>query len=451
MTLTCPAAYTAKNISHYLDVPLHVVNILQTGTYCSSNKGDAAMEFSLAQALQSHLAGVSITISTPFPELDRDTYSPITVVRCNRRRLIWGSFLVMRAWLWRRMSRWLGTSVDFLISNSELQATRDADLVVDLSGDMLTEDYGPHVAYSHFLPILIAQAMQTPYMICAQSIGPFKYTRAVARRVLGGAALITAREEITRHYLYKLGISEGKVVTTADMAFLLKSASDHIIDSTFRQERINSDGKSILGISLSNLAHNHYRKRNPKAAGTEFTSMFAGILDTIASQYNYQIVFVPHVTGPRPSADDRIFAERISRLMHTSATVIQGDYTPDILKGIISQFDLYMGTRMHANIAALTSGIPTLAIAYSHKTDGIMQLFDQSEFVCDIATLDANELLDRFKSLYDDRENISHILLGRTEKLKARAFHNIELIENLLQSAVAETMETLTPSGHTRA
>lgn len=409
------------------------------------------MELSLAQSLQSHLAGVSITISTPFPELDRDTYSPIPVVMCNRRRLIRGSVLVMRAWLWCRLSRWLGSSADFLISNSELQVTRDADLVVDLSGDMLTEDYGPHVAYSHFLPILIAQAMRRPYMICAQSIGPFKYTRALARRVLGGAALITVREEITRDYLYKLGIPEDKVVTTADMAFLLKPASDHIIDSTFRQERIDSDGKPVLGISLSNLAYNHYRKRNPAAAGTEFTRLFAGILDTISSQYNCRIVFVPHVTGPRPSADDRIFAERITRFMHTSATVIQGDYTPDILKGIISRFDLYMGTRMHANIAALTSGIPTLAIAYSHKTDGIMQLFDQSGFVCDIATLDANELLDRFKTLHDDRENISHILLGRTEKLKARAFYNIELIENLLQSAVAETMETLTPSGDTRA
>ncbi len=38
-----------------------------------------------------------------------------------------------------------------LILDEELQQILKTDLVVDLSGDMLTEDYGRHVDYSHFL------------------------------------------------------------------------------------------------------------------------------------------------------------------------------------------------------------------------------------------------------------------------------------------------------------
>ncbi len=37
-----------------------------------------------------------------------------------------------------------------LILDEELQQIK-TDLVVDLSGDMLTENYGRHVDYSHFL------------------------------------------------------------------------------------------------------------------------------------------------------------------------------------------------------------------------------------------------------------------------------------------------------------
>jgi colanic acid/amylovoran biosynthesis protein len=178
--------------------------------------------------------------------------------------------------------------------------------------------------------------------------------------------------------------------------------------------------------------------------------MFAGLLDSISEQYNYRVVFVPHVTGPRPSADDRLFAERIRKRMQTPAVVIQGDYTPDILKGIIGRCKLYMGARMHANIAALTSGIPTLAIAYSHKTDGIMQLYDQSEYVCDIATLDRDRLASCFARLHENRESISRTLHDRTQRLKERAFHNIELAGELLETRHTMNTGNMSPSRHSR-
>jgi colanic acid/amylovoran biosynthesis protein len=428
-----------------------MAKILQTGTYCSSNKGDAAMEFSMARALQAHLPGTDITISTPFPELDREAYAPLAVARCNRRRLIWGSFLLLRAWLWGRLHPWLGSAVQSLIANEELRATRDADLVIDLSGDMLTEDYGPHVAYSHFLPILIAGAMRRPYMLCAQSIGPFRYTKPLARRVLRGAALVTARETITRDYLREMGVAEDRIVMTTDMAFLLEPAAGERVRQVMQDEGIDGEDRPLLGISLSNLACNHYRKRNPNAASAEFTAMFARLLDTISAKYNYRIVFVPHVTGPRPSADDRLFATRIMEQMQAPAIVIRGDYTPDVLKGIISRCSAYMGARMHANIAALTSGIPTLAIGYSHKTEGIMQLLEQSRYVCDIATLDEDRVAACFAELHENRESISSTLLERAAQLRERAFHNIELAEGLLNKRDASDTDSMSASGVTRA
>ena len=409
-------------------------NILQVGTYCSSNKGDAAMEFSLARALIAHRDDIAVTISTPFPQLDEDAYHPIPVVRCYRRRLIWASVLLIRAWLWQQLSRRLGTGFDFLVNNPELTAIRNADLVVDLSGDMLTEDYGPHVAYSHFLPILTALAMQRPVMLCAQSIGPFKLTRGLARFILKRVSLITVREAISFEYLQELGIPQENVIQTADLAFMLEPAADQTVNEIATKEGLETTELPLLGVSLSNLVSTHYKKRNTMAPESGFYDVMAATLDEIAKQHKLQVVFIPHVTGPRPASDDRILAMELQQRMESPAIVIQGDYTPDILKGLIRRCSFYFGARMHANIAALSSGIPTLAIAYSHKTAGIMQLLGQNDYVCDIGSLNATELPSLFSRLVNNQTSIRDTLTERARTLRTDAFRNIECIDRLLDA-----------------
>ncbi len=415
-----------------------MLKVLQTGTYCSYNKGDAAMEFCLAHGLGAYRNDVEISISTPFPELDRNTYAPIPVVYCTRRRLIFATFLLVRAFLWQRLVGRLGSSVDFLVGHPELKALKNTDLVVDLSGDMLTEDYGPHVAYSHFLPVMIALAMDKPVILCAQSIGPFTLMKRLARHVLGKAVLITAREPVTVEYLRKIGVQNNNIILTTDLAFLLEPAKDEIVDDVLSREGIDLAGRQTLGVSFSNLVHSHYRKRNPNASGSTFSELIAGVLDTISERYGLQILFVPHVTGPRASADDRVFAEKVCSHMRTNAVAIKGDYTPHILKGIISRCRFYMGARMHANIAAMSSGIPTLAIAYSHKTAGIMQLLDQDDYVCDIATLNAETVLERFGRLHSMHDSVAAALRERSGILKTEAARNIELVSRFLDTLQAD-------------
>lgn len=392
------------------------------------------MEFSLARALTAHRDDIAVTISTPFPDLDKDAYHPIPVVRCSRRRLIWASVLLTRAWLWNKLSRRFGDGFDFLVNNPELTAIRDTDLVVDLSGDMLTEDYGPHVAYSHFLPILTALAMGRPVMLCAQSIGPFKLTRGLARFILKRVSLITVREAISFNYLQGLNIPQANVVQTADLAFMLEPAADLTVNEIATKEGMEATELPLLGVSLSNLVSTHYRKRNAMAPEAGFYNVMAATLDEIAQQHKLQVVFIPHVTGPRPAADDRIIARELQQRMSSKAIVIQGDYTPDILKGLIRRCSFYFGARMHANIAALSSGIPTLAIAYSHKTAGIMQLLGQDDYVCDIAALDTNELPSVFTRLVNDQAGIRDMLAARARTLKTDAFRNIEFIDKLLDA-----------------
>ena len=93
---------------------------------------------------------------------------------------------------------------------------------------------------------------------------------------------------------------------------------------------------------------------------------------------------------------------------------------------------------MHANIAAMSSGIPTLAIAYSHKTAGIMQLLDQDDYVCDIATLNGETVLERFGRLHSMHDSVAAALRERSGILRTEAARNIELVSRFLDTLQAD-------------
>jgi colanic acid/amylovoran biosynthesis protein len=407
------------------------VRILQTGTYSPCNKGDAAMQISTALTLRAALPDAQIYISAPFPKPSAPFYSDVgKVVRCHRRRLVYATFLLGRAALWRLLRDRFRHSADWLIPEAESRETRDADLVVDLSGDMLTDSYGPHVAYSHYLPILLAIALDRPVFICAQSIGPHRWTGFLARWMLQRAACITVRDLESLAHLEAIGIDRDRVTVTADMAFLLQPAAAARCDRLLADEGIRFSTRPVLGVSVSRIVQR--RHDSMRQAGTEsFVNLMAAVLDRFADQHGVDVLFVPHVTGPFPGKDDRSLAKEVAAAMRARAWCMSGDYRPDELKGVISRCAMFIGARMHANIAALSSGIPVVAISYSHKTPGIMAQFGQQGYVVDGA-LDAALLNAKLDRLWHDRAEAAETIAHAAIRVLADAQRNVTIAVRLI-------------------
>lgn len=409
-----------------------MIKILQTGTYNSMNKGDAAMQISMADSLSRIFPESRIMISSPFPEIDRFFYKDYEVIICSRRRLIWASFQLLRAAFWRFFKHF-GANFKWLIPETELQEYLHSDLIVDLSGDMLTEDYGPHVAYSHFIPLLLAIILQRRFAICAQSIGPFKLTKLLARIILKRAAFITTRDQISFDYLSRLRLHPERVSKTADLAFLLDPISRKNALSLLKVEGINPiPGRPLLGVSLSHLVKSKYDKNNPHSDTVHFEDLFASILDDLSIRYGLDILFIPHVTGPSKNKDDRNIHLSISTRMKTNFHLLNIDYAASELKGIIGLCEMMIGARMHANIAALSNHIPTMAVAYSHKSLGIMQMLGQGYFVLDISSLSKQEITNKFANLHVNRHGITSMLKKTMGSIKSLSMENVNLIKTLL-------------------
>ncbi|PJZ75759.1 polysaccharide pyruvyl transferase family protein [Leptospira neocaledonica] len=407
-------------------------NVLLIGTYSSENKGDAAMELSVANRVRKEL-GATVQISSPFPNIDKAFYSDFEVVFSQRRKLIRASIQLFLAFIYSLLPKATQSKFSFLILSDEGKAILNADLVIDLSGDMLTEDYGPHVAYSHFIPILMSIFLRKKVFLCAQSIGPFGLTTFLAKYIFSKVSRITVRESISYEYMKRFGLSESKLSKTADVAFLLEPAKLERTKEILKEEGLSlPKDRIILGISVSDIIQKKYDARHDVKG--KFEDEFASLLDQLIETHKVFVVFVSHVTGPSETKDDRNLSKRIFSKMKNkkSGFVLSGNHRPEEIKRIISQFSLFVGARMHANIGALSVGIPIIAISYSHKTPGIMREFELGDWVHPIETLDMDKLNESILTMYKKRKTIASQISKSNERIKSVAEENIVKIKELL-------------------
>ncbi|MFO7970617.1 MAG: polysaccharide pyruvyl transferase family protein [Desulfobacterales bacterium] len=397
--------------------------ILQTGTYCSKNKGDAAMQQVFAAELKRNDPKVEVIIGSPFPEIDTSFYSPIKVIKSRRRNLL----LATLNWLILEFLKILDLSPKRWFMSEEVDFISRADLIVDLSGDMLTEDYGPLIGFSHFLPLLQAQALRRPVIICAQSVGPFRRLKPLARRIFSNARLITVRESFSYKLLRELNPSKIKPLLTADLAFLLPTASDSRIEELFSAEGIPQKKRTRLGVSVNALLANS-ANRHLKKDKNDNLDVFAEALDMVIEHLGVEVMLVPHVFGPRQRGDDRLPNETLKRKMKHLIYAINGEYRPEEMKGIIASCDAFVGFRMHANISALDSNVPVLAVGYSHKTRGILNELRLGDWAIPSQDLTTEKLFCFISQLFTEAPTYRKHLSEQLPNIRERAQTNISII-----------------------
>ncbi len=406
--------------------------ILFSGTYCSLNKGDAAMQLGAYRSLKAVIPEAEISILTSFPEIDQQTYNGFRLCKSSRRQPVGSLILLIRVMLWWVVKTCCKVDLSGLLSSRELREYRRADALVDLSGDTLTEDYGIKCFLSHLVPILIGLFLKRPVVLCAQTIGPFGITLPLARLALNRVTLITTREELSFTYLQSVGIVKPPLHRTADVAFLLDPAEPQRVNEILAAEGVSEADGPLVGITISRLLGHRYAPNDPK----QFEGLMAAVVDYLIERMAVTVAMVSHVLGPGEERDDRLMATSIYRQVKNKARtrVLGGDYRPEELKGVIGRFQLFLGLRMHANIAALSMGVPTLAIAYSRKTPGIMRTVGQERWVCDIATVTLEELTKKIEALWRQRGKVCDDLQSRMVAIKQKATENAVLVRRLLET-----------------
>jgi colanic acid/amylovoran biosynthesis protein len=321
-----------------------------------------------------------------------------------------------------------------LLNHKALQYYANADAVLVRGGDTLTNYYGSITLLTHFSAISFALLLKKPVLLLGHTLGPFGYLTFLARLILNKTDLIIVRDNSSKEILKKIGVNKPHIYVTADLAFLLKPPDATVI-------RRLLDGEGISGkyasIAVSQIYPQYLTEPNdPNGKREKYVKMMVHVIDYVTNNLGLDAVIISHVFGPK-KVDDRIIAKEIySRVSNRNKVFfIQNEYRPEELKGIISYSEFLVGSRMHACIAALSTYVPTVALAYGGKFHNIIgDMMGQRNFILSASNINEQILMSKVNELWDSREAIKHSLQGKVRIANIAANQNIRILRDYFQT-----------------
>jgi colanic acid/amylovoran biosynthesis protein len=307
------------------------------------------------------------------------------------------------------------------------------DLLVVTGGDVFSSEYGDWSFERHLVPMRIALQQGTPFVIFAQSIGPFTsdHHKASWMEVASNATLISVRERRTYDYLTgDLGFDDDQVRLVADPAFLLHP------DQSSKQWLRSSSGATsdVVAISLSQGICQW-----TGVSRDLWLATWADLIHRMTTQWGVNVVLVPHVQ--EPYANDVVACTDVWRLMGfpKEVTVLGAELSASEYKGIISGCSMVIAERMHAGIAGLSSGVCTAIVAYSVKARGVIadllgrRLADDGALLEGTLFSSPDTIWPKIDYLWNDRANVAARIAEQLPRAVALANHGFSILPKLVR------------------
>jgi polysaccharide pyruvyl transferase WcaK-like protein len=348
-------------------------------------------------------------------------------------RLI-GTQVGRRIWCRNHVARIELESRARLPGNPVIEAVRSSSAVLDVSGgDSFTDLYGDARFRAVTLPKRLALRLDRPLILLPQTYGPFEseHKRLEAKRLVSQATLAFARDPDSFKNLQELAgehFDATRHRQGVDMAFSLPVQAPKNIESQLNL--ISDPARPLIGINVSGLLGNRPAEAAARfGIGCDYMGLIEELIVRLLASSQARIVLIPHVLRPHGhyEADQDACAQLLRRISPrrgdaaTRVSTVMGNHDACEVKWIISQMDWFCGTRMHATIAALSSGVPAAALAYSLKTRGVFARADQAEAVVDLRNCHGREALDQLLGLWQHREKHASKLAQALPRIRSEA------------------------------
>lgn len=408
------------------------------------NKGTTALLKCTIWTLENSIPDSEFAVFTYHPEIESELKNLKVfgvIWRPSRAEILPSLHRFLKCGVWAILQRYLHLDLRALIDEERICEYYTADAIVNTGGDLLTESYGTLSFLTSIINLLIALLLNVPVVLYSESIGPFKriWNRTVAKFLLSNVKIIILRENISRNYLKELGVKGVPIYVTADQAFLLRPAPPRrVIEILYKEHacRLTQETGPLIGISASQIIYRYGFQDviRPRDKYNKYVKVVAQITDYLIDEFNATVVFVPHVV--EPGNDDRKVANDVYKIIKgkQKTVLIKREYTTEEIKGIIGQCDLFIGTRMHAMIASTSMCIPTVAIAYSYKTKGVMEDVGCKRYVLHVKDLNYDALVSLINDAWNNKTEIRKDLGLKMQRIRQRALLNGKLIRDLLNS-----------------
>lgn len=326
-------------------------------------------------------------------------------------------------------------------NESTLGVLLRGDLFCDITGgDSFSDIYGFKRFRRSLLRKYICQMTGKPFILLPQTYGPFtsKLSGVLASRVLNNASMIYARDRQGVGIVWELIGPAAPVKLCPDVAFILNAYRPDT--ALVRQlEAFRAAGTKLLGLNISGLLHSGgYTQANMFGLACDYPALIKDLLNMFCKMPDWQVVLVPHVLPMADYAveDDLVAAENalaeLSPELQTRVLVLERGYDQNETKYCIGLCDFFIGSRMHATIAALSQGIPSIGLAYSPKFAGVFETAGMADCVLDLRTMNMRQVIQEVRSIFANRKAISEVLSRTIPQVQSQLMTMFDVIDDLL-------------------
>lgn len=283
---------------------------------------------------------------------------------------------------------------------------KTADYILDIGqGDSFADIYGQDRFDLINRIHKVAQSYGKLYCLLPQTIGPFKNNdiQKAANQSIQNSYLVMARDAQSLNYVLENIPSQKNVDEYIDVAFFMP----------YKKKQFDSQFTHV-GLNVSALLWNGgYNRNNQFGLSDDYQELVYKIIDYFLTLPNTKVHLIPHVVlGERDIENDyEVSFEIYEKYNHPNLILSEFFLGPIEAKNYIAGMDFFMGARMHSTIAAFSTGVPVVPMAYSRKFNGLF-----------VDTLNYHYMADMKK------DNNSAIL-----SLISEAFYNRKILKSKIE------------------
>lgn len=280
---------------------------------------------------------------------------------------------------------------------SQKYAAKISKVAAINGGDGFSDIYGKRIFLQRLPGINFAMEHHLPLVLLPQTIGPFKTgdCLTIATDILKYSSKVYVRDDCYVNELESMG---AKYEKTNDLSYYMKPEPwDIDIDTP------NSVGVNVSGLAWDNNFHT--------LAGQfeNYPQLMEGIVKMF-QKMGKTVYLIPHsynYNQPEPNNDDLKAARELYQKIENKNNVvlIDRDLISPQVKYVISQMSFFIGTRMHANFAAIFSKVPLFGLAYSYKFKGAFEnngIFNRTADINNILETEINSIINKIGEAYKE-------------------------------------------------
>jgi colanic acid/amylovoran biosynthesis protein len=363
--------------------------------YGRSNRGDSVLLDECIEEITNSFSNVKIAVSV-FEGIDttKTAYSKIDVSERIGNSKFKGIIGKLHS-LMVLLITYLSTTkylyfLEKVLSKKQretLSHIRDSEIIISAPGGYIHDtNFAYYIALFH---LYLGIRLNKKVILAPQSIGPIenKIAQKIARYILSRSDAICPRESYSYEFLIDtLKINPNIVIPAGDSAFWN--------DNVDRNPEFSSDTLSKLGITENNkilgmtvVGWTFPKSKHPERDKSKYINALAKISDYMYEKYHVQTVIFNQVS------DDLETAYKVQQAAKHKIIVDPISREPEYLRNLISQSDIFLGTRFHSCIFAMLEHKPTIAISYLPKTTYILKDLELIDRQVDINDINPNQLL----------------------------------------------------------